>query len=292
MFTKLIGHINSLLASSLTLKKKISFIDSNSDLNNISSCLAKEDIIGLDTEFDWRNTYFPKLSLLQISTKSDIFLIDCLNCSNFKKLKNVLEDRKVLKVFHSIRSDATVLSKCLNIFVNNTFDIQLAQKMLNRGEIENYGSIVFQHIKKILDKSQTNSNWLKRPLTDIQLKYASEDVNYLIEIYFKQKKILSESNYIKILKESTSEAYLGNEKLSTLRIKKNKKKLSRKGHEIFIWREEIAENQNLPPSFICKDKDINKLSKLEASYKNSRNKEIIKIFGDSYYVDEFIKKFL
>ena len=36
--------------------------------------LENQKIIGIDTEFDWRNTYFPILSLIQISSASDIFL--------------------------------------------------------------------------------------------------------------------------------------------------------------------------------------------------------------------------
>ena len=45
----------------------------------ISNLLFKnEKILGIDTEFDWRTTYIPKLSLLQISTRKHIFLIDCL----------------------------------------------------------------------------------------------------------------------------------------------------------------------------------------------------------------------
>ena len=292
MYKKLIDSVNPLRMFGLRKKKKISYIDSNSDLNFLSTHLKQEKIMGLDTEFDWRNTYFPKLSLLQIATKSDIFLIDCLSCNSFKKLKNVLEDPKILKIFHSIRSDSTVLSKCLNIFVKNAFDIQLAQKFLNQGQIDNYGSIVFYHTKKTLDKSQTNSNWLKRPLKDAQLKYASEDVDYLIEIYTKQKKILSQEDIKNIYEDSDKEINLGNEKLSNLRIRKNKKKFTKKGQEIFIWREVIAENENLPPSFICKDKDVHKLSKLKISDENSTKKEILRILGDSYYVENFFKRFL
>ena len=152
--------------------------------------------------------------------------------------------------------------------------------------------IFFYHTKKTLDKSQTNSNWLKRPLKDAQLKYASEDVDYLIEIFTKQKKILSQEDIKNIYEDSDKEINLGNEKLSNLRIRKNKKKFTKKGQEIFIWREVIAENENLPPSFICKDKDVHKLSKLKISDESFTKKEILRILGDSYYVENFLKRFL
>ena len=69
----------------------------------------------MDTEFDWRNTYFPVLSLLQISTAKSIFLIDCLKCKDLKFFKDVLEDKNKLIIFHSARSDTTVLSTNLGI---------------------------------------------------------------------------------------------------------------------------------------------------------------------------------
>ena len=50
--------------------------------------------------------------------------------------------------------------------------------------------IIGEEFGKSKNKSETNSNWLKRPLSDDQMKYASEDVNYLIEIFKAQKKIL------------------------------------------------------------------------------------------------------
>ena len=59
-------------------KKKIYLIESEENEEFVKESLQKEKCIGLDTEFNWRNTYFPELSLLQISTRSKILLIDCL----------------------------------------------------------------------------------------------------------------------------------------------------------------------------------------------------------------------
>ena len=48
-------------------KNPIFFIDSYSKFDEILDELSSEEIIGIDTEFDWRNTYYPNLSLIQIS---------------------------------------------------------------------------------------------------------------------------------------------------------------------------------------------------------------------------------
>ena len=75
--------------------------------------------------------YFPKLCLIQISTKKEIYLIDSLSINNFEELKKIFEDKSILKIFHAVRSDSTVLSKCLNINLQNVFDVQQAEKIFN-----------------------------------------------------------------------------------------------------------------------------------------------------------------
>ena len=70
----------------------------------------------------------------------------------------------------------------------NVFDIQIADKILSNGEIESYGKIVKKFFFVDLKKTETNSNWLKRPLTQDQVNYALEDVDYLLEIFYYQKK--------------------------------------------------------------------------------------------------------
>ena len=65
------------LGFNLNNKKTIHLIESREDEEFVKKSLQDEKRIGLDTEFNWRNTYIPELSLLQISTNSKILLIDC-----------------------------------------------------------------------------------------------------------------------------------------------------------------------------------------------------------------------
>ena len=245
----------------LTNKKTIYLIDSDNDVNFLISSLENEEILGIDTEFDWRTTYFPTLSLLQIATKGKIFLIDCLKCKNLKNLKNIIEDQDRLIIFHSSRSDATVLFTNLHIKVKNVFDIQIAEKIIRGGDIKNYASIVKTYLNISLNKSETNSNWLKRPFTKSQIDYAANDVRFLIKIYNKQKRILEKKNAYFTVKDLTKrEVSLGSQKLYIPRLRKFKsqKKIEK---DLFMWRENMAMERNVPPSYIFKDKYFKKILK-------------------------------
>lgn len=220
------------------------------------------DVFAIDTEFEWRKTYFPIISLLQIATKNEIYLVDCKNCKADDILKSLFEDPFKKFIIHSARSDTTVISKCLNIFIKNVFDVQVAEKKLNNIDSESYRSIVFKYFSISLNKSETNSNWLKRPLTKKQINYASEDVLFLIEIYEKQRNLLENKNlYEEVLVESLNEANLGNADLITSRLKKFKSS-NEFDKKIFLWRENLSKNLNIPPSFVLKDKKIKLISNI------------------------------
>ena len=85
--------------------------------------LINSSFIGIDTEFSWRQTYFPELSLLQISTESKIFLIDFLKIRKINFLESLLVENNKEIIMHSSRSDTTVLNTNLNIKLENVFDI-------------------------------------------------------------------------------------------------------------------------------------------------------------------------
>ena len=275
------------LKNYLLKKNPIIFIDCEEKFDAAIQEISTKQTIAIDTEFDWRNTYFPKLSLIQISTNKKIFLIDCLKINSLHKLRSIFEDKDIMKVFHAVRSDVTVLSNSANLKVLNCFDIQIAEKYLSDSDLKSYSKIVFKYLKLRLDKSETNSNWLRRPFSKNQINYAADDVRYLIKIYFLQRKILGKKTNLHdvVLEESKIQANKGNEKLYKARLKR--KKMSQFEKKIFMWREKIAEEQNTPISYVFKDKKLKDLS----NYLKSKNiKMLARILGDNFLVERLIKE--
>ena len=278
------------------LKKKlfkknidIFYLDKLEDLDFFYKEMGQQDMICIDTEFDWRKTYFPKLSLVQISTKKNIFLIDFLKIKPSNFLKQILDNKDILKIFHSVKSDATILSTSLKTKMKNIFDIQIAEKVLSENEdIKNYGYITHKYTGVLLEKSETNSNWLRRPLTEVQINYAADDVKYMFDIFSAQKKILTKINAFNlVLKKSQKETLKGEEDLLASRLKRNSKKLNFFQKKIFVWRENKAKEKNVPPSFIMSSKDLIKLSKI--TKEQNFEKKVFKVLGDSGLVEDYIK---
>ncbi len=271
-------------------KKNIYLVDSTDNKEFLESELEGENLIGLDTEFDWRRTYFPILSLIQISTINKIFLIDVLKIKNIIFLKKILESPEIRIILHASRSDATALSSVHDIKIKNVFDIQVAERFISREKNKNYGAIVREYLKVNLEKSETNSNWLLRPFTPNQLKYASEDVEFLIDIYKKQISKLKEINkYEEVIENSNKEALLGNQKLFVSRLEKIKK-YSNQEKKIFMWREIEASKKNVPSSYIFKNKLLKEISKIISSGREFQKLNGIINDKDLNNLLEFIQK--
>ncbi len=267
-------------------RKNFFLIDDEIKLDDLIEKIKSLKVISVDTEFEWRRTYHPKLSLIQICDGNDVFLIDCLLCKNVEKVKFIFESVQILKVFHAVRSDTTVLFSSLGIKTNNVFDVQIAEKIINNLDVKSYSYLVEKYINLSINKSETNSNWMKRPFSNNQLKYASEDVEFLIDIYTKQNKLLDKKGKLdKVFYLSKEEAGLGNQELYISRLQKIRDK-SEIDEKIFMWREELAKKKDIPTSFILSDKKLKKLSK--RFFQEGLESDLSDLIDNIEHVEDFL----
>ena len=71
------------------------------------------------------------------------------------------------------------------------FDTQIAEGLLSRSYPISYTSLVLRALDKKTHGKETRTDWRRRPLTDRQVAYAIEDVDFLLEIHAKQSGLLA-----------------------------------------------------------------------------------------------------
>ena len=105
-------------------------VQDNKSLIKACKLIRKQKVIYIDTEFLRDKTYWPKLCLIQIKTARKIFVIDTLssNKMNYESFKNILSEKKIIKVMHASRQDLEVLMLNFDIFV---FHFPLIDHQLN-----------------------------------------------------------------------------------------------------------------------------------------------------------------
>jgi ribonuclease D len=237
------------------------WIDSNQQLQKMCVQLAGVATVAIDTEFIRTDTFFPKIALIQISDGYDCWLVDVLAIDNFSGLKALLEDTARTLIFHACGEDLEVLEHGLDIRPANIFDTQIAAGIANVGYCMGYARLVNALFDVELDKQETRSDWLKRPLTDRQKVYAADDVLYL----HRMRSLLSEA-----INEQGRQDWFAEETFAMFELAESRKDqtdyyLRVKGAwrlqtrslnalcRLCDWREETARALDKPRSHVIKD---------------------------------------
>lgn len=173
---------------------KPDLIENSKSFDKVCDQLCKEPLLAIDTEFFRETTYFPHLGLVQIASPDRIICVDPLAFDARQGLTRILLDNSITKIFHACTQDMEVLYQYLGELPSPIIDTQIAAAMLGQDEQIGYAKLVEQQMGVQLEKSQTRTNWLKRPLTKKQVEYAGDDVLYLIPIYNKLVNELKNKN--------------------------------------------------------------------------------------------------
>lgn len=231
------------------------------------------EVVAIDTEFERRKTYRPILSIVQLKKNNDETIIYDVYRHKNKDLTDLIEilrNNNVVKIIHSARQDVEAIFYRFNIAMKNIFDTQLAYKYLKFNQKKNaeigYSTLVKEFCNIDINKSKTlqKSNWLKRPLTEQQLKYAKLDVEYLYEIYLKMNNLFDKTgnDYKQFMAECR---ILENESNYTFNPKLFWHKISHKFRnypnyhfiqKLFLLREKLAFKANIPREFVISHSDL------------------------------------
>lgn len=158
-------------------------VETTAQLQELVDTLAGSAWVAMDTEFMREKTYFPQLCLIQVATPDHIACIDPLALPDLGPLCTLLQDPEVLKVFHSASQDLEVLYLVTGNVPAPVFDTQVAASLLGYGEQIGYARLVEAVLGIELDKTQSRTDWSRRPLKAEQLAYARDDVRHLVLVY-------------------------------------------------------------------------------------------------------------
>ena len=163
---------------------KISFCE-NDLTEELFNVYKSSKYLALDTEAMGLCHGRDRLCLIQICNESDLTACIKIEIGNRKapRIQNLLENAKIMKIFHYARFDVAALKCNLSIETQNIFCTKIASK-LARTYTNKHGlkDLINELLAIELDKSSQSSDWgSEENLSQDQINYAANDVKYLIK---------------------------------------------------------------------------------------------------------------
>lgn len=252
-----------------------SLISTPAELQAFCRRAQQAPYLAVDTEFVRTRTYYARLGLIQLRAADEVVLVDpvALSADRFpdglQPMWDLLKDPDITIVIHAGGEDYEILTQHMGQIPERIFDTQIAAAFAGYGDALGYAALVNEFTGVVIDKSQSRTDWMQRPLAAEQLDYAAADVQYLYDIYPKLLAQLDAAGKTGlVLAESAEQVrkravtipddylylYFGNawqcnaKQLAILR-------------ELMIWRQQRARSADLPLGFVAKDHTVLELAR-------------------------------
>jgi ribonuclease D len=227
--------------------------------------LAAAKRFGLDTEFVGEESYHPKLCLVQVATAEALYLIDPFTVGPLDAFWKVVVDPANQVVVHAGREEVRLCHLWSGQVPGNLFDLQIAAGLVGLSYPLSHGNLVSQVLGVQLAKAETLTEWRNRPLTRPQIRYALDDVRFLLPIWDNLSKRLeklertawAEEEFARLTALATPEEpglAPGADRWRKLRgigtLDRRRLAIVR---ALFSWREELAAQNNRPARSIVRD---------------------------------------
>lgn len=238
------------------------FIQQQQDLTPVLEKMDRNEVYGLDTEFIKVDTLWPKLGVFQINVENNVYLLDgtTLDLTEFwNKLFRAQQN-----VFHACSEDIDLIYHyAQHKTLNNVFDTQVGMSFLGHGLQVSYQNALKQMLDVDIDKGETRSNWLARPLSPAQLSYAANDVLYLMNLSEKVKQELDSKSLLNfaledcqhLTQEIATETPLHLLYQDIGNYRHSRRQLMQL-QQLAVWREQMVKALNTPRSFILKNSSM------------------------------------
>jgi ribonuclease D len=158
------------------------YVETSEQLHQVCQRYTQAPVLAIDTEFVRTRTLYPKLGLIQINDGKTLALIDPVALPDLSPFWQVLESPSIQKVLHACSEDLEVFLTAGNCRPVNLIDSQIIMSFLGHGLSMGYAAMIAHYTNIELDKSESRTDWMKRPLTTKQLNYAAADVEHLFNV--------------------------------------------------------------------------------------------------------------
>jgi ribonuclease D len=224
--------------------------------------LATCPVIGFDTEFVGEETYHPRLCLVQVATPERLYLIDPLATGPLDAFWRLLLDPARQVVVHAGREEVRLCRLWSGQAPANLFDLQLAAGLTGLPYPMGHGPLVGQVLGVRLAKGETLTEWRRRPLTPEQVRYAFDDVRYLLRVHERLAQRLKKldreewaaEEFARLARTGSIEEQAAGERWRKL---KGLGSLDRRRlavvRALYAWREERAAELNRPARTVVRD---------------------------------------
>lgn len=245
----------------------IHWVNTQDQLFSLLDELDDTQVVALDTEFIKRDTFFPILALIQINTGKGIYLVDAPKLY-LEELWEVLADVPTV-VLHACGEDLGIYYLLSNLpALTNVFDTQIGLGFLTGEGALGYQKSLHDALGVHVDKGESQSDWLKRPLTHEQEQYAIDDVRYLLPLFNVVKAQLEQQGLWEYAQQDcqsySQELYQNfhtpdNEQYLNIADFRDTPQQLAMLQTLCEWREQLAKSINKPRTFILRPQALREI---------------------------------
>lgn len=271
----------------------VHWVDKQQQLDTLVDLIDAIDTVALDTEFIRRNTFYPILALVQVNTGEGIYLIDAPKLDLSEFWQALIEIPEM--VWYACGEDLGIFYSLVHCdALTNVFDVQIGVAYLTGQWQMGYARALTEILALTVDKSESQSDWLIRPLSDNQKRYAADDVRYLLMLHRVVQDKLAQKSLTAFVQEDTQlyvqelyqlqhcpddRLYLdylapiyNHEQVAVLQA-------------LVAWRVQVARATNVPTSFVISKQALREIvlalpQTIKDLARTTIHRQALRIYGD------------
>jgi ribonuclease D len=246
---------------------ELSLLTRGAEVQELALRLAAAGRFALDLEFLSANRYIPEIALVQVAwgdpAAPEAAAVDPLE-ADLAPLLALVAAPEVETILHAGQGDLALLADRFGTAAAGVLDSQIGAVFAGLGESVGYARLVGELLGVEVDKELQFTNWLERPLSERKLRYALDDVRYLLPAWSCLEQQLDAAGRLGWVREDSARLAAG----AAVRLppaeayRKTGSWQRLNGPQLGAlaalaeWRERTALESNKPPSWVLKENTL------------------------------------